>query len=399
MNDQSVGVSVPTFSLAERDRRWELARSLLDREGLDALLVFGEHEDAGPAAFRPDTWFTNDRPGGIVLFPRTGEPAALMWLEADQAEYYGDDRQWLTPHHRRVAQHRAAEVSALLNESGLAAAVVGVAGLEPYLPFLPEGVVPHQLWSAVRAALPAVDFRLVGDSLARAMMPQGDEQLAVVRHSASIGDAMAQAMLDAAGPGVMENEVYAAGMAAAFVRGTVVPAMHLWSGQEQLGIGLPPWAYRAQQPRVLREGDVVRAEVFCQVGLHETQHQVTIAIGDVHQDFERAAVIARESYDRGLQGLLPGRSFSDVVTAMRAPLEAAGATPVFPLIHSLNPIYAIGGGRLLTKGDLVLEPGMVFAFEPHCVLDRHRVSLGGTVIVGDDGAIELNPSTARLLRA
>jgi len=70
----ATGTVVPMFSLAERDRRWDLARSFMDREGLDALLVFGEHEDAGPAPFCLDTWFTNDRPGAIVVFPRTGEP-------------------------------------------------------------------------------------------------------------------------------------------------------------------------------------------------------------------------------------------------------------------------------------------------------------------------------------
>jgi hypothetical protein len=37
--------------------------------------------------------------------------------------------------------------------------------------------------------------------------------------------------------------------------------------------------------------------------------------------------------------------------------------------------------------------------EPHCTLGRRRVTLGGTVLVGDDDAIELNPYTARLLRA
>jgi len=83
---------------------------------------------------------------------------------------------------------------------------------------------------------------------------------------------------------------------------------------------------------------------------------------------------------------------------MRKPLEAVGSVPVYPLIHTLNPIDAIGGGALLTGGDLVLEPGMTFAVEPYCRLGRRRVTLGGTVIVGDDEAIELNPYTAQLLR-
>jgi len=71
-------MAVPVFSMAERDRRWGLARGFMDLEGLDALLVFGEHEDAGPASAAYDRWFTNGRAGTRVIFPRAGEPVALL---------------------------------------------------------------------------------------------------------------------------------------------------------------------------------------------------------------------------------------------------------------------------------------------------------------------------------
>jgi hypothetical protein len=36
---------------------------------------------------------------------------------------------------------------------------------------------------------------------------------------------------------------------------------------------------------------------------------------------------------------------------MRKPLESVDSLPVYPLIHTLNPIDAIGGGALLTSAD------------------------------------------------
>ena len=69
---------VPTYSMAERDRRWNMARRFMEVEGLGALLVFGEHEDAGPGAAAFDTWFTNGRSGTTVIFPRLGEPISLF---------------------------------------------------------------------------------------------------------------------------------------------------------------------------------------------------------------------------------------------------------------------------------------------------------------------------------
>jgi Xaa-Pro aminopeptidase len=38
----------------------------------------------------------------------------------------------------------------------------------------------------------------------------------------------------------------------------------------------------------------------------------------------------------------------------------------------------------------VLQPGMVFAFEPNACLGHHRVNIGGTVIVTATGCEELN---------
>ena len=55
--------------------------------------------------------------------------------------------------------------------------------------------------------------------------------------SAEIGDAMAAAMLDAAKPGVVENEVYAAGMAEAFRRGTIAPPMIFQAGPGTIAWG------------------------------------------------------------------------------------------------------------------------------------------------------------------
>lgn len=411
---------VPTYSPAERDRRWNLARNFMDREGLDALIVYGEHEDNGPAPYYLDTWFTNDRPGQTIVFPRDGEPVALTPVPSFVFDHLEGVRRgdalWIAAENVRVGRG-AATVAAVLDEHGLAKASIGVAGLEPYIPAHPEGIMPFALWDAVGAQFPDAKFRSVGDRLARLMMALSDEEVAVVRHSAGIGDAMVRAMVETARPGVGEHEVYAAGMSAAYLRGTAVPQMHLYSGPEPVVWGPPQWAYRPQAPRILREGDVITAEIFCQFGMRATQHQVAIAVGEVHEDIERAAHVAQACYRAGLDTLRAKRRFGDVAEAMLAPLEEAGGWVKGPQIHGLNPIAALcrvpidfsqvdgvdrypevpGIPTLLA--DLELAPGMTFAFEPSCGFGRRLVTLGGTVIVGDDDAIELNPYTAQLLRA
>jgi len=50
-------MEVPAYPLAERDRRWALARKLMAAEEVDALIAYGAHECAGEAGLAPDSYF------------------------------------------------------------------------------------------------------------------------------------------------------------------------------------------------------------------------------------------------------------------------------------------------------------------------------------------------------
>lgn len=409
---------VPSYSLAERDRRWTLARSFMAREGLDGLVIFGEG-DAGPAPLTFDSWFTNDRPGALVVFPRNDNPTALVpiptFLFDHREALHRGDELWLAPADLRLGRHSHQLVQAL-KDTGLSNTTVGVIGLDPYLPAHPEGRIPYEFWANVLNQLPDAEFRNVGNAFARVMMPLSDEERAVVRHAARIGDAMAEAMVATAAPGVSEADVFAAAMTTAYQRGALIPHMHFCSGPAPSASGQPAWGYRPQAPRTLREGDLIATEIFSNFGGQQTQHQAAIAIGEVHEAIERVARIAHDCYTAGLAALRPGATFGDVSEAMLAPAEAVGAWFRGPQIHGLNPYGAFSrmpGGRIQAEGgdqypvapprqamlaDMVLEPGMSFAFEPSCGIGDHMVTVGGTVLVGDDGPVELSPLTARLLR-
>lgn len=413
--------AVPTYSSAERDRRWDLLRSFMHDAGLDALLVFGEHEDAGPAPFAYDAWITNGRAGTTVIFPRGGDPISLLPMEMFSKDHLESARRgeipWIPPEHLRTPRDSRV-VAATLHELGLATSTIGVIGLEPYPPWHPEGIMPYGLWNAILTEFPGADFTPVAMPVSRLIMPLGAEEIAVVRRSAAIGDAMAQAMVETTAPGVSESEVYAAGMAAGYARGTTPAAMHFWSGPSPLASGLPPWSYRPQAPRILADGDVISAEVFSNVGGRHTQHQLTLTIGAPHEDLRRAADVARAAYDAALVALRPGRTFGDAVDDLREPYETAGGWEFGPALHTLNPMIAASGfpaeasrrmagadayppetDRPTMAADMELEPGMTFALEPNYAYGRHLAYIGGTVIVGEEEPIELNPYTARILRA
>ena len=72
-------MDVPNYSQAERDRRWALARELMAAEEVEALVCYGEHECVEVAPFAPDAYFSNDRPGSIVIFCQDADPVQLHW--------------------------------------------------------------------------------------------------------------------------------------------------------------------------------------------------------------------------------------------------------------------------------------------------------------------------------
>ena len=407
----------PQLSSTERDRRWEVTRQFLVQHHLDAVIAFGEHEDAGAAAYTVDNWLTNDRPGSTVIFPAEGRPIVLapfknFFTDHADAMVKGEGT-WIEARDMRAGRDAKALVRAL-EELNLTNSKIGVLGLEPSPPWHSEGIMPYNLWNDILSQLPDASFKSIGEEFIPLVLKLSDEEVEVLRYAADTGEKMAEAMVQATKVGASEKDIYAAGMSVALERGTIVPIMHLGSGPNAVIWGPPRWAWRAQPPRVLQAGDLVVSEIFCSYGMRQTQHQLTIAIGKVDDNIQRAADIARECYDAGLKALRPRARFNEVANAMLNPVKRAGGWVKGPQIHSLNPIAALCGWERMNLlegqgypedsslgtvlGNMVLEPGMSFAFEPSCGFGKQAVTIGGTVVVGSEGAIELNPFTARLHR-
>jgi Xaa-Pro aminopeptidase len=412
-------VKVPTYSDAERDRRWKIANQIMEEENVDVLIIYGDREGAFPASYAPDAYFTNERPGSIVIFPKNGEPISVVFLLTVVQDHiqasFGKSQGWIKPENMYVGK-LGSNVVNILEQKGLNESKIGIIGLTPYPPFYFDGPMPYNTWQSMLEDMPDAEFKQVDAKFFELTSVKSEEELEVLKWSADVGEKMSQAMADATKPGVKENEVYAAGIAACAQNVGFTTQLLMGSGPEFVGWGPPTWTYRPEEPRTIEEGDVILAEVFSSFGMLETQHQPAITVGEVHPDFERAAYATRKSYEKGVKALKEGVTFGEVVDAMKVPMrEVEDAWHVHPLIHSMNPFGLIGTGDrmgtlpefeeygqiLLIPGvglDTVLKKGMVFAFEPNCAIGKHVVNLGGTVVVGENNGIELNKLTTDLIR-
>ena len=419
----------PSLSFDERDRRWRLVQQLIETQGLDTLLVYGERDTVGQPLYAPDTWLTNDRPGNIVLVPRGEDPYMLVQLHIAVGQHmeamHRGDATWIPP--ERIYAGRKGEnpgsgrgyraIAAFLHDKRLDAGRIGVVGLEPTGASFPDGVMPYGTFAGLQQDCPKARFVAVGDEWHRLVLARGDEELMLLRRAAEAGEAMCAAIIDTTRVGVGEHEIYGAAMQASFMAGGTSHWLVIVVARDGQSVawGPPAWTYRGQPPDVVRDGDVVMAELFPTYGMLESQQQLTVAVGDVNRDVLRAGEIAQASYEAGLRALRPGVSFGELNDAMDEPVRAAGGWVLTPLVHSLNPHLMVGGcgispglddahaypttGGFTTRGaHLRLQSGFSLALQANCALGRRRVNIGGTVVLTEHGAQELNNLPNRLQR-
>ena len=397
----------PTLSLRERDRRWRLIKEVMKAGELDCLIVPGLR--GGSSQF--EGYLTNDYKEGIVIFPLEGEPAYLTFSSFRVVVHIENLRRGGPPWVEDLRVGITGDsLVAILQEKGFDSATIGVVNLETGGLGQSEGHIPYKHWSYVLEHLPNATFIDVTKLLTEIAMAKSEEELALVRHSAAIGEMACEAMLKVTRPGVGESEIYATIMKAIFGNGagTNAPSLILQTGVDNTGWGPPQWIYEAQPPRLVQEGDLVQAELFPRYGGMETQQQMAVALKPVHPVNQECAGVARCSYEAGLKALRPGKRFAEVAEAMEAVVAEAGCWWLSPQIHSLSPYGWMGSmvvgieqlpeiGKYkgvktipLKGGDLVLKPGMLFELEPNACRGRHRVNIGGAVLVTEEGCEELN---------
>ena len=141
-------------------------------------------------------------------------------------------------------------------------------------------------------------------------------------------------------------------------------------------------------------------------GNQEVQVQMTVALDPLDDTNKKCEQVALAAYAAGIKALKPGIAFADLLAAMEEPLKSAGCWGYTPLVHSVGPHFLAGrtlvnqdqvkldvryaGANAARARQAILQPGMVFAFEPNACIGTHRVNIGGTVIVTATGCEELN---------
>ena len=370
-----------------------------------------------PPGQQADTYITNDGPGQTVIFPLEGEPTAIgpgayqvgSWLEAvDRGE-----NSWVKDWHFHPG---VATIVEILQEKKLTNSRIGTLGATKGPFGSPGGRVSYNFWTALNEALPGVTFEELWDPFVVEWLTKSEEDQALFRHAAAIIESTGEAMLEFCKPGVNEADIYAACQWEIQRHGARSERLILFSGPDTPGHGWSKWLYRAQKPRVIQEGDIINFEIFANVGMAQALTNLSIGVGEVHEETHVLGRIARESYEAGVEHARAGATFKEMDDAMREVLIREKAWHMSPLSRTINPTHCVGviseGVENMTGvfdhfkniheapiygGDIVLRPGMNLQPQPCPSFGRRRVQVGGNIIVREEGpAEELNSIVCEL---
>ncbi len=383
----------PRFTPAEMARRWTLARELMDRRDLGALVVFGtsgvnRHNQANVF------WLTNhlDLHHTYLVAPRDGSSAAMLYV--GQLNHVPAAQETSEVAVAWGGYDPAASVARRLLEIGCVRRRVGLVGVNATFGF----GMPYRHYESLRSALPEVDLVDVTAEFARLRAVKSDEEIAWLRAGAAFTDLALRALADDAREGMPEYALLAIIEGAYRGAGGLPHLAFLRS----MPMDNPNGCVPAQNPstRRLERGDVIITEISASYWGYSGQIHRPVFVGaDPTPPWRRLFDTAATAYARMAGILRPGTTERDLISAASV-IGERGYRIYDDLVHGYgvdihppiidrtcceywpwNDAHPAPAGRQVERGmAVVIQPNPITPDE------RMGLQLGALMIVTDTGA-------------
>jgi Xaa-Pro aminopeptidase len=363
------------YSLAERDRRWNAVRDRAAHAGLDCIFV--------PLGNGIDARYLTQLRVSVVVLPTDGRPPIVV---ADR----GSRNAWVPEPRLTVRSWTEPTVQALL-DAGMERARIGVVGLEggkvTHVRAV-DGVVNHSPYAEVVRRLPNATFEDATDVVGFVRYVKSDEEIACLRHAATIAEAGINEMVEVARPGVDAAVFYAAVIERMLTLGTEYVPLAMYVDP----VGQPETVRYTNPPigKRLRANDLITNEVSAVWGTQMAQEDQPILLGPIPDEWRPVIDLQREVFEAGLDLMKPGTSFADMIEFTNS-FGAKRSMKTEILMHGRG---AGDDGPLLTpraKGenirDVHIERGNAWVWKPtaHSADGRLSFTWGGDVVVTERG--------------
>ena len=371
-------------STEELERRWGLLRSILDEEGLDALVALGNEDDMSGYV----RWITDDPVSSYrsaVVFSRT---EGITLVEHGNA----GGRRMVDPRdrdHRGVKEILtvAAFQSAHYTLRSEAEAVIDTIRRRDFrrIGLVGHGNMPYQFVCMLHDGLAErVDFVEITDAVDAAIAVKSVEEQTLIREAAALQDEVFSTILQRARPGMRDVDVTALAWEIASKgggAGGVILAGSAAQGE------MAPFRPPHQQNRVIQRGDYL--SLLIENGGpsgHFTELARTIVFGTIDRTLRARVEEATALQKQSMAELRAGVLCADAFAAHKRQRQAMGH-------EAEDRIFAHGQGyhlveRPLVRSDepLTLSIGMNLAVHPTLTDGKSYFAvMCDNFLIGEDG--------------
>ena len=301
-------MTYPRFSDAEFQRRNDLVGDLITREGLSALVIFGNsginrHNEANVF------WLTNylDLHHNYLVFPLEGEATLLTGLVNHvpnaRAISVLEDTRWGT-------YEPAKEIVAKLEKDGIGKGRVGLVGINATF-----GMgMPYQHYKTLCDSLPEIEWVNVTREYARLRVIKSEEEFDWLKIAAEFTDDTVAALEDDIRIGMTEHDLI----------GIIEGSYRRKGGQPHIAflrsmpMDVPTACVPAQNvtDRVIQKGDVIIMEISASYWGYSGQIHRPIAVGqDPAPEWQRLFEIGEQAYGQICEAIRPNATEGDVIKA------------------------------------------------------------------------------------
>ena len=368
------GVLFPRFSDTEYQRRFDAARSLMDREAVEALVIHGNANHTGSIHYLSN--YLSRSPAWLV-FPRRGEPSLFVHfyntIPCTQALSIIKDVQcyWQSP---------PKAVAECLRRLGLANAGIGVIGL--------AASIPCAQFASLKELVPEARFKDISRPFSEARWIRSEEELDWFRTSAYLTDLTCELLEQKIRPGISEYDLSAIIHQAFLHNGGHLGIHFIASTPMSAPERFVPWQFLT--PRTLERGDVVITEITITYWGYGAQvHRPFAVAAEPSPVYRKLFETALQCFEDVRRVLKPGVTSQEVIDATSV-IEKNGFTTYDSVVHG-------EGGRNPELGTRSsphpFEPwtfteNSVVVIQPNPITLDHTagLQLGSAVVVRRDGA-------------
>lgn len=349
---------------------------------LAAMIIHGHSGkwDTNIANVRYVTHIGGNGEEAYVVFPLDGEPTVYVynsgiipwWLEAQN---WVKDIRFRKPNVSEGPVER-------IRELHLEKEKIGVAGLGGDFAFWNlEGHIPYDTFANIKKELREARFESATDVLEEMRQIKSSEEISFIEKAAHIADLSIETMIETARAGVSEIEVYSRMVYEMLRNGAEPPIMLLWGCGRSV-----VHANRFPSSRTLQVGDLILNEITPRYGGYCAHPHQPVSVGKPSEERKRLFEVALESFDRGVEKLVPGSTLAEIDEAFHNPIRKAGYTHTRLSMHGLGLESPEGvttsSPTWNDSSKFVIKENMVWGVEPQVVTSDQKagITLGDTVI-------------------